>query len=135
VPLSDAIVMAYLPGLEGGRAVAAVLFGDVNPSGRLPFTYPRHSNALTTYDYKVGETLEGNHIDPEFEFGYGLSYTTFEYSDLKLSHEVLLRGGELAVTVGVKNTGAKAGKEVVQLYVSDLYRSFTPPNRELKGFQ
>ena len=135
VPLSRAIVMAYLPGLEGGRAVADILFGDVNPSGKLCFTYPRYPNALTTYDYKVNETLEGNHIDPEFEFGYGLSYTTFAYSGLKLSSATLGRDGELTASVDVKNTGARAGKEVVQLYVSDLYRSLTPPNRELKGFR
>jgi beta-glucosidase len=131
----DAIVMAYLPGLEGGRAVADILFGEVNPSGKLPFTYPRHPNALTTYDYKVTEMLEGNQVDPEFAFGHGLSYTTFEYSGLKLSSHTLARNGELAVSVDLKNTGARAGEEVVQLYVSDLYRSITPPNRELKGFQ
>jgi beta-glucosidase len=135
VPLSSAIVMAYLPGLEGGRAVADILFGDVNPSGKLCFTYPRYPNALTTYDYKVNETLEGNHIDPEFEFGHGLSYTTFAYSGLKLTSATLGRDGELTASVDVKNTGARAGKEVVQLYVSDLYRSLTPPNRELKGFR
>jgi beta-glucosidase len=134
VPLSSAIVMAYLPGLEGGRAVADILFGDVNPSGKLCFTYPRYPNALTTYDYKVNETLEGNRIHPEFEFGHGLSYTTFGYSGLKLSSEMLHREGELTASVDVKNTGGRAGKEVVQLYVSDLYRSLTPPNRELKGF-
>lgn len=135
VPLSSAIIMAYLPGLEGGRAVADILFGDVNPSGKLCFTYPRHPNALTTYDYKVNETLEGNHIDPEFEFGHGLSYTTFAYSGLKLSSARLRRDAELTASVEVKNTGSRAGKEVVQLYVSDLYRSLTPPNRELKGFR
>jgi len=135
VPLSNAIVMAYLPGLEGGRAVADILFGEVNPSGKLSFTYPRYPNALTTYDYKVNETLEGNHIDPEFEFGYGLSYTTFAYSGLKLSSATLRHDGELTASVEVKNTGARVGKEVVQLYVSDLYRSLTPPNRELKGFR
>jgi len=135
VSLSSAIVMAYLPGLEGGRAVADILFGEVNPSGKLSFTYPRYPNALTTYDYKVNETLEGNRIDPEFEFGYGLSYTTFAYSSLKLSNATLGRDGELTASIDVKNTGARAGKEVVQLYVSDLYRSLTPPNRELKGFR
>ncbi len=135
VPLSDAIVMAYLPGLEGGRAVADVLFGEVNPSGKLPFTYPRFPNALTTYDYKVLENAAGNRVQPEFEFGHGLSYTTFEYSDLALSSDTLAANGELAVSVVVKNSGTRAGKEVAQLYVSDLYRSIIPPVRELKGFQ
>ena len=135
VPLSDAIVMAYLPGMEGGRAVAAVLFGEVNPSGRLPFTYPRFPNALSTYDYRVVENVQGNRVNPEFEFGHGLSYTTFQYSDLALSSETLTAGGELNISVGVRNSGPRAGREVVQLYVSDLYRSIVPPVRELKGFQ
>jgi len=135
VPLADAIVVAYLPGLEGGRAVAEILFGEVNPSGRLPFTYPRFPNALSTYDYKVIENVQGNRVNPEFEFGSGLSYTTFEYSDLSLSSETLTAKGELSVSAAVKNTGARAGQEVVQLYVSDLYRSIVPPARELKGFQ
>ena len=135
VPLSSAIVMAYLPGLEGGRAVADILFGDVNPSGKLSFTYPRYANALTTYDYKVNEVLEGNHVDPEFEFGHGLSYTSFTYSNLKLGSATLRRDSELTASVDVRNSGSRPGKEVVQLYVSDLYRSLTPPNRELKGFR
>jgi beta-glucosidase len=135
VPLAEAIVMAYLPGLEGGRAVADVLFGEVNPSGRLPFTYPRFPNALTTYDYKVVENAGGNRVQPEFEFGHGLSYTTFEYSGLALSSETLTAKGELQVSVTVRNTGARTGKEVVQLYVSDLYRSISPPARELKAFK
>jgi beta-glucosidase len=135
VPVSDAILMAYLPGMEGGRAVADVLFGEVNPSGKLPFTYPRFPNALTTYDYKVLESAGGNRVNPEFEFGHGLSYTTFEYSELTLASDMLAAEGELAVSVVVKNSGARAGKEVVQLYVSDLYRSIIPPVRELKGFQ
>lgn len=135
VPLADAMVMAYLPGLEGGRAVAEVLFGEVNPSGRLPFTYPRFPNALSTYDYKVTENVQGNRVEPEFEFGHGLSYTTFAYSDLALSSDTLTEPGQLQVSVSVRNTGARAGQEVVQLYVTDLYRSIVPPARELKGFR
>jgi beta-glucosidase len=135
VPLSDAIVMAYLPGLEGGRAVADVLFGDINPSGRLPFTYPRFPNALSTYDYKVIENGQGNRVVPEFEFGHGLSYTTFAYSDLALSSDTLTAQGELQVSVSVRNTGARAGQEVIQLYVTDFYRSIVPPARELKSFR
>ena len=93
--------MAYLPGMEGGRAIADVLFGAVNPSGRLPFSYPRYPNGYTTYDYKPAENLEGNHVEPEFEFGSGLSYTAFEYSGLKLSGDALSRAGTLTVSVNV----------------------------------
>ncbi|MCL6506345.1 MAG: fibronectin type III-like domain-contianing protein, partial [Bryobacteraceae bacterium] len=132
---SDAIVLAYLPGMEGGKAIAEVLFGDVNPSGRLPFTYPRFPNALTPYDHKYAEQMEGNVFRPQWEFGFGLSYTSFAYSDLKLSPEKMARDGELAIRVTVRNSGSRRGKEVVQLYVSDLYRSVTPPVKELKGFQ
>lgn len=135
VDLSDAIVLAYLPGMEGGRAIAEVLFGEVNPSGRLPFTYPRAPNALTPYDHKYAEQMEGNVFQPQWEFGFGLSYTNFVYSDLKLSAEKMARDGELTASVTVRNSGPRRGKEVVQLYVSDLYRSITPPVKELKGFR
>jgi beta-glucosidase len=135
VPLSDAIVMAYLPGLEGGRAIADVLFGNVNPSGKLPFTYPAWPNGFTTYDYKWPEAGGGNWPVWEFPFGHGLSYTTFEYSNLTLSSGSLAHNGTLTASVTVRNTGKRAGKEVVLLYVSDLYREVSPPNKELKGFR
>jgi len=130
----NAILMAYLPGMEGGNAVADILFGEVVPSGKLPVSYPKFPNALVTYDGKPSEVLEGNRYDPEFPFGFGLSYTSFEYSNLKLSGETMSMDDTLGVSITVKNTGTVAGKEVVQLYVSDLYRSITPPMRELKGF-
>lgn len=133
--LSGAIVMAYLPGIEGGRAVAEVLFGEVNPSGKLPFTYPKYPNALVTYDHKVVENTSDNRVDPQFPFGYGLSYTTFEYSNLRISSATLAGGRPLTVSVMVKNAGPRAGKETVQLYISDLYRSVSPPEKELKGFR
>ena len=132
---SKAILWAGLPGNEGGRAVAEVLFGEVNPSGKLPFSYPRNVNGFTPYDYKPAENTHDNPTGWEFPFGHGLSYTTFSYSGLKLSSNVMPRTGSITVSVKVKNTGPRAGKEVVQLYVSDLYRQVTPPNRELKGFQ
>ena len=134
VPQSRAIVLGMTPGLEGGRALAEVLFGDVNPSGRLPFTYPRTPNGFTTYDHKPLENTRDNPFWREFEFGHGLSYTTFAYSDLKLSRDRMPRGGAVQVSVTVKNTGAREGQEVVQLFVSDLYRSVSPPVKELKGF-
>ncbi len=132
---SKAILWAGLPGNEGGRAVAEVLFGDVNPSGKLPFSYPRNVNGFTTYDYKPLENTHDNPTGWEFPFGHGLSYTTFAYSDLQLSEKSMTRTGSIYVTVKVKNTGRRPAKEVVQLYVSDLYRQVSPPNKELKGFQ
>jgi beta-glucosidase len=135
VPNSNAIVMAYLPGVEGGRALAEVLFGEVNPSGKLPFTYPSTPNGFTTYDHKPIENTGDNPVWWQWPFGHGLSYTTFAYSNLKLSAAALPRNGSLRITVDVRNTGSRAGKEVVQLYVSDLYRSVSPPVKELKGFE
>lgn len=134
VPQSKAIVMGYLPGLEGGRAIAEVIFGITNPSGKLPFTYPRSPNGFTTYDHKPLENTHDNPFWYEFEFGHGLSYTTYEYSNLRLSQATLARGGRLEVFVDVKNTGRREGKESVLLFVSDLYRSVSPPNKELKDF-
>ena len=131
----DAVVMAYLPGLEGGPAIADVLFGEVNPSGKLPFTYPKFPNDLKWYDYKNSEITPPNRYDPEFPFGFGLSYTQFEYRDLKLDKETIKPGETLTVQVSVKNTGGRKGREVVQLYLSDLVRSVTPPVRQLKRFR
>lgn len=132
---SDAIIWAGLPGNEGGQAIADVLYGVANPSGKLPFSYPRNVNGFATYDYKPSENTADNPTGWEFPFGHGLSYTTFAYSDLKVSAPAMARAGSVTVSVTVKNTGARAGQEVVQLYVSDLYRQVTPPNKELKGFE
>ncbi len=131
---ANALVMGYLPGMEGGRALAEVLVGEVNPSGKLPFTYPRYANALMNYDHKPLEVAEGNKYAPLFPFGFGLSYTTFAYRDLKLSHQSLPQNAQLQVSVMVKNTGNRAGKEVVQLYVTDLYGSVSRPVKQLKRF-
>ena len=130
-----AIVMAYNPGNEGGLAVADALFGDINPSGKLPFTYPRAVNGLVTYDHRAFET-EGQHsvIRPQFEFGYGLSYTSFGYSDLRLSKKTISGDDELSVSVTVTNTGRRAGKEIAQLYISDLVASIAPAVKRLKRF-
>ncbi|MBE0539496.1 MAG: glycoside hydrolase family 3 C-terminal domain-containing protein [Ignavibacterium sp.] len=131
----EAVLLGFLPGMEGGSAIADVLFGDVNPSGKLPITYPRNPNGITLYDYKPIEKFDTNNYDPLWPFGFGLSYTTFEYSNLKLSSNVINENDELKVTVDVKNTGSIAGKEVVQLYLTDLYGSVTRPNKQLKGFE
>jgi beta-glucosidase len=132
------IVMAYNPSNEGGTAIADVLFGDVNPSGKLPFTYPRTPNGLINYDHKPFETENtafGNMaFKPQFAFGEGLSYTTFAYKDLRLDKQTISGNDEVSVSVTVTNTGRRAGKEAVLVYVSDLVASISPPNRRLRRF-
>lgn len=136
VPGAMGILMAYLPGMEGARAIADILFGDVNPSGKLPITYPRYANDLTLYDHKYSENNDERHrYNPQFPFGFGLSYTTFAYKNLKLDRKTLKLGEPLKISVTVTNTGRQAGKEVVQLYLSDLVASITPSERRLKGFE
>jgi beta-glucosidase len=134
---ASAILMAYNPGNEGGQAIADILFGDVNPSGKLPITYPRYANMLFTYDHKTLEGAEGATASlyaPQFEFGYGLSYTQFAYSDLQVSPPAASGNQKIQVAITVKNTGDRAGKEVVQLYLNEQDASFTPPLKRLKRF-
>lgn len=141
-PLMKGVLQAYLPGNFGGLAVADVLFGSINPSGKLPFTYPMYTNSLVTYDHKPSEhqaKMAGAYdyesdFAVQYPFGFGLSYTEFTYSDLRLSSEELTADGELEVQVTLSNTGARAGKEVVQLYTSDLFASLTPDVRRLRAF-
>jgi beta-glucosidase len=121
--------------MEGGQAVADVLFGDANPSGKLPFTYPKYSGGFTTYDHKPSEAAAQNGLNVQWPFGHGLSYTTFAYRGLRADKSELKPGESVTVTVEVANTGERAGKETVQLYLSDLVASVTPPVRLLKGFQ
>ena len=135
---ANAILMAYNPSNEGGTAIADILFGDVNPSGKLPFTYPRTPNGLITYDHKPFETENtsfGNMaFNPQFQFGEGLSYTTFTYSDLRLGKQTISANEELPVSVTVTNAGQRAGKEAVLVYVSDLAASISPPGKRLRRF-
>jgi beta-glucosidase len=138
VDRAGAVLMAYNPGNEGGAAIADVLFGDSNPSGKLPFTYPRAPDGLITYDHKLFETQAttfGNEaFTPQFEFGHGLSYTTFAYSNLRLDRKQVPMGGEVNVNVTVTNSGPRAGKEVVLLYVRDRVASLTPAGKRVKRF-
>ncbi|HET8925604.1 MAG TPA: glycoside hydrolase family 3 N-terminal domain-containing protein [Candidatus Acidoferrum sp.] len=135
---AKAIVMAYNPSNEGGQALADILFGDVNPSGKLPITCPRWPNRLTTYDHKVFEGDDGGAGKalsmPQFEFGFGLSYTNFAYSDLHVSPPVASGTQAIHVDVTVKNTGDREGKEVVQVYMNERVASVTPSLRRLKRF-
>jgi beta-glucosidase len=141
----SAVIQCFLPGNEGGRALVDILYGEVNPSGRLPYNYPRHPNSLEKYNRKYTESLgdeEQNNdakyeksYSPQFEFGTGLSYTTFSYSNLKISKPEISNSESITVTVEVKNTGKVAGKEAVLLYLSDLYASITPEVKALKRFE
>jgi len=134
---SAATIMAYLSGNEGGNALADILFGDANPSGRLPFTYPRYPNALVNYyrkNIENGNSDDAQGYNPLYEFGYGLSYTTFAYSNLHISKPTLSANETLTISVDVKNTGTRVGKESVLLYISELYASVTPDTKRLRGF-
>jgi beta-glucosidase len=134
---SAATIMAYLPGNEGGNALADILFGDANPSGRLPYTYPRDANALVNYyrkNIENGNSDDKHGYNPLYEFGDGSSYTTFAYSNLKISQPTLKEGETLTVTVDVKNTGNREGKESVLLYSREEYASITPDTKRLRAF-
>ncbi len=132
-----AIVMAWYPGEAGGRAVADVLFGRVNPSGRLPVTFVKSLDQVPPFaDYAMrGRTYRVMTDEPRWHFGHGLSYTTFAYANLRLSRPSLGAGGRVRVKADVTNTGARAGEEVVQLYVSDLAASVPVPRLHLEGFK
>jgi beta-glucosidase len=138
VDAAKALVMAYNPSNEGGQAIADILFGDVNPSGKLPITYPRAVNRLFTYDHKVFEGEQDGEAKalsaPQFEFGSGLSYTSFSYADLHATPQTASGNQTIHVEVTVQNTGDRAGKEVVQLYLSKRFASVTPPLKRLKRF-
>lgn len=142
-PDVKAVLQSYLPGNFGGLAVADILFGEVNPSGKLPYTYPLFVNSLVTYDHKpsehqarmVGVYDYESDFAIQYPFGFGLSYTTFEYSNLTLSSDKLQKNGKLEISVKVKNTGDMEGKETVLLYTSDLFASVTPDVKRLRGFE
>ena len=134
-----AIVEAWNSGERGGEAVADVLFGDTNPSGRLPIGVPRHSGQLPIYyNYmpsKAGRRYVDMPITPLWEFGYGLSYTKFEYANLNIGAKEIGTRGSVEVTAEVANVGSRAGEEVAQLYINEAVTSVTRPVKELKGFQ
>lgn len=147
----DAVLCLFLPGMEGGRAAADILFGDLNPSGKLPLTFPKYYRDTPAYGNFPGEfgevwygegiyvgyryyDLKG--IEPLYPFGHGLSFTTFELSDLRVPSVVKLDEGEkVTVRVKIENTGRAAGKEVVQLYLADEVSTLRKPPQELKAFQ
>ena len=137
-PGMSAIIDTYLPGNFGADALTDILTGDINPSGKLPITYPRYSNALTGYIHKTSEgdgNPQGGEFAPQFPFGFGLSYTTFEYSNLSINKKIFSPDETLTVNITIKNTGSKDGMEVAQLFISDLYAALAPDVRRLKGFE
>ena len=141
-PLMSAVIQTYLPGNYGGDALADILFGDVNPSGRLPYTYPAYPNSIVNYYHKFSEEQkpsEGAYkyesdYNPQYYFGFGLSYTTFKYSNLKLSTQTLKGDKALDISVDITNTGARSGKESVLLFSSDLVASISPDVKRLRRF-
>ena len=145
-----AILNVWFGGTEAANAIADVLFGSVNPSGKLTTTFPQNVGQVPLYyahkntgrplaEGKWFSKFRSNYLDvsndPLYPFGYGLSYTTFSYSDLKLNKSSFKTGGSITASITVRNTGELEGKEVVQLYIRDLVGSSTRPVKELKGFQ
>ncbi|MBE6203632.1 MAG: beta-glucosidase [Rikenellaceae bacterium] len=138
-----AVLHTYLPGTEGARALADILYGKVNPSGKLPYTYQKYSNAMTTYDHKVSEsvgTMEGAYdynavVSAQWAFGFGMSYTEFEYSNLRVVEGKEFKAGDtIRIAVDVKNTGKRDGKESVLLFINDDVASIVPDARRLRDF-
>jgi beta-glucosidase len=141
-----AIVETWYPGVEGGNAIADVLFGDVNPGGKLPVTFPRSTGQIPiyyahnlTHQPETAAGFTSRYWDepstPLYPFGYGLSYTRFAFSNLRLSAPSVARGGKITISVDVENTGQRAGDEVVQLYLHQCWGGASRPVRELKGFR
>ena len=141
-----AIIEAWLPGEKGGQAVADIIFGDYNPCGKLPITVPRHVGQLPVYynympdkeewiNHGWGKAYADMPATPLWEFGFGLSYTKFEYSNLQINPGITGDYGEVTVKATVRNAGDRKGSEVVQLYIRDLIASVTVPVKELKGFE
>ncbi len=142
VPLAQGVVNIMLPGNYGGDALANLMAGDANFSAKMPFTYPRYINSLATYDYKPSENIGqmgGNYnydavMDVEWEFGDGLSYTEFEYSNMRVDKSEFEAGDSLTVTIDVKNIGERSGKESLLLFSSDEVASVSPDNKRLRNF-
>ena len=138
-PLCDAIIMAYLPGDEGAEAIRQIIYGEFNPEGRLPFTYPRFASSHTTYDHKHTDRLDPKFgwdaVNPQYEFGHGLSYTEYTYENLRISSEAVSFGDVLKVEVDVTNVGDRAGAETVMLFTSDSVATITPSVKVLRQFE
>ena len=143
-PLAKAVIHTMLPGNYGGDALAKLMSGEANFSGKMPYTYPKEINSLVTYDYKpcehIGKPMEGAYnydaqVAVQWAFGFGLSYTSYKYSNLKVDKANFTAGDVLTFSIDVTNTGKVAGKESVLLFSSDLVASLTPDNRRLRAFE
>jgi beta-glucosidase len=138
-PLSNAILMAYLPGQEGGRAIADVIFGKVNPSGKLPYTYPKFTGNMLPYYHKKTDIRsiywDYNGFYPQYPFGHGLSYTTFALSNFVADADTIMGDGSIELKINVKNTGKREGKATVELFIRDLIASVAPDVKKLIRFQ
>lgn len=126
-----AVLIAFLPGNRGGEAIADIIFGDYNPSGKLPITYPRNVNGQTNYDLRPIDQFEMNKKEELYPFGFGLSYTSFKYSDLRLSSNSIDRNDRLDVTFKIKNTGNRIGQEVAILYLNDHVATISRPIKQV----
>jgi beta-glucosidase len=143
-PGAKAILQLYLPGNFGGDALADILAGDVNPSGKLTYTYPKFEQGLITYDHKPGQNLEGKmegaydygaQTSVQFPFGYGLSYTTFDYTNLQVDKTAFISGDTITLSVDITNSGTVEGKEAMLLFSSDKVASLSPDVRRLRAFE
>jgi beta-glucosidase len=138
-PLCDAILDAYLPGNEGALAIADIMVGKVNPSGKLPFTFPRFAGVHTTYDCKYTETLNNDFkpigFDPLFHFGHGLSYSNFTYRNIKIENRDVTVKDTISISIQLNNTSAIVGSETVMVFASDVYASITPSVKRLRAFK
>lgn len=142
-PGIDGVLLLYRPGSEGAQATADILFGDYNPSGKLPFTYHRFSGDIVMYDHKpaekireaTGDKFNGQGYHPQWPFGHGLSYTDFAYDQLAINKDNLTANDSIEISIQVKNVGQLEGQETIELYVSDLYASITPHTKRLKKYK
>ena len=143
VNLADGIINIYLPGNHGGDALSDILTGEVNPSGKLPYSYPAFVNSLVPYNFKPSDVQNNNQgaynyegkVQNLFEFGFGLSYTSFEYGDIVINKNDFTQNENIEISIKIKNSGTKIGKETVQLYSKDLYASITPDIKRLRRFK
>lgn len=137
-PLVTSVLMAYLPGNEGGKAISDILFGNFNPCGKLPYTYPRFSGSVWTYDHLTSDKRDVNFglngFTPQYEFGHGLSYSSFDYGPIKTSQDTICADDSLTVWLEITNSGKRSGKEAVLLFLTDEVASISPPVKQLVRF-
>lgn len=128
---ADAVIVSFLPGNRGGEALAGIIYGDINPSAKFPISYPNSVSGQSPYNWRPIDAYERLRQDL-YSYGHGLSYTTFEYSNLRISHSSLNLDERLRITVTVNNTGSRAGKEVVIFYLNDNFASISRPVKQVK---